>query len=413
MLLLLVLLGTTFCGGPFPNPLAASQSAVTNGRDDDGDPAVVALLRGGKAYCSGTVIAPRVVLTAAHCLSPVPPEAVFFGAHPINDGAILDVIAALKHPDYVSPVLGKDVGLVLLAAPAAPPPIPLFRAVFDVSFIGHKARLIGFGHTSAADNGLPRKRDGGATIARIEEGRFAVEPAPSLPCSGDSGGPVLLTIDGSEVLAGVVSEGDPGCVAQARATRIDVYLAAFIQSYLDAATESVATVGQRCFYAANCMSGVCYAPPDAHGFNYCSATCSGDRDCPIGMACASDDDGKACRHPFPSPGALGAPCENHADCAFGMCGRPTSDAPRVCSALCFPGVSNTCQESYFCGHNLDTENAYGCFAEPTGGCNIGNSRVPPGVLAPIALLLLLLLLFVRRISTPRDLLVAATEDTDS
>jgi hypothetical protein len=46
----------------------ASTRAVTAGTADDGDDAVVALLMDGFAYCTGTAIAPRVVVTAAHCI---------------------------------------------------------------------------------------------------------------------------------------------------------------------------------------------------------------------------------------------------------------------------------------------------------------------------------------------------------
>jgi len=55
------------CGAADSRATAEISRSITNGTMDDGDPAVVALLFSGQAYCTGTVIAGRWVLTAAHC----------------------------------------------------------------------------------------------------------------------------------------------------------------------------------------------------------------------------------------------------------------------------------------------------------------------------------------------------------
>src|SRR5713101_5621899 len=55
---------------------------VTHGTEDDGDPGVVALRRGGAVVCTGTLISARVVVTAGHCVVPRKPDSVVFGAAP-------------------------------------------------------------------------------------------------------------------------------------------------------------------------------------------------------------------------------------------------------------------------------------------------------------------------------------------
>src|SRR5262245_66543983 len=51
-----------------PAPPTAHQAPITNAADDDGDLGVAALLHGGTLVCTATLVTPRVLLTAAHCL---------------------------------------------------------------------------------------------------------------------------------------------------------------------------------------------------------------------------------------------------------------------------------------------------------------------------------------------------------
>lgn len=81
-------------------------------------------------FCTGTLIAPDLVLTAAHCVvnadgSPVPAGAITFRAGLLNGVALVEAAVAqtVVHPDYrpISPapmeVIQIDVALLLLATP--------------------------------------------------------------------------------------------------------------------------------------------------------------------------------------------------------------------------------------------------------------------------------------------------------
>src|SRR5262245_42153369 len=121
MRLLLVILWAA-CA-PAPQPL---RSAISHGTADSGDPAVAALSVYVSAcndppavFCSGTLVAPRALVTAAHCLDVAPAGAmvVFFGDDVRGPGEMHGVVAAYRHPDLDVAVLALDGDAV--AAPIA------------------------------------------------------------------------------------------------------------------------------------------------------------------------------------------------------------------------------------------------------------------------------------------------------
>ncbi len=210
--------------------VASAASPLVNATPDVADPFVVALLQDGFPYCTGTLVTADVVVTAAHCIDFAHPDAVFVGSHVGQDGYTIAVESDRRHPQYQQRTLEHDIAVLKLATSCSVTPAPILTRPLDDSFLGAHVRLVGFGKTapigSAAEAGEPTnraKREGTATLDAIDDTTFETRPSPSQPCSRDSGGPALVTVDGVEYLAGTVSYGDFGCAQYTRFSRIDRY----------------------------------------------------------------------------------------------------------------------------------------------------------------------------------------------
>jgi hypothetical protein len=201
-----------------PAQAAIGIGNIYNGEATRDFPAVVGIgLRnrdGSTAICSGTLIAPAVVLTAAHCLAfdPVAGIAAVFA-----DGVTRRDYAAaafLPHPQYrLARASVADVGIVLLET-AVPDvaPLPLGRRSPRP---GSAGTIVGYGQDNGGRAG--GKRVGTVRlrrcprVVRVRNGTVRLGKSlcwrpgsqGSDTCSGDSGGPLL--VDG--VVAGVTSGG--------------------------------------------------------------------------------------------------------------------------------------------------------------------------------------------------------------
>jgi secreted trypsin-like serine protease len=226
--------------------MGQSAQALRAGQIDENDAAIVAVntldvdcLRAGALACTGTLIAPDVVLTAAHCVGEYPPEAfgVLAGAladpgrGPLGaglDGSFFRVIGVRVHPLFDPATFAHDLALLRLDGAAPAPPLPRLEGLLDEALVGATARVVGFGF---ADEGpVGAKRQGTVELTAITERELVYKGAPSMTCSGDSGGPVLLTIAGVERLVGVTSRGDAACVDHGVAERVDGPSSAFFEA---------------------------------------------------------------------------------------------------------------------------------------------------------------------------------------
>lgn len=358
------------------NSVNASSEAVTNSSLATSDGAVVGLLAENYVYCTGVLIGPRAVLTAAHCIRAGRPEAIVLeesGQSP----RVLPVLGSWPHPRYGSEGPNFDVGMLLTADSGLAPWVTLPHEPNANIQEGTELRIVGYGQTEISDDSAPRRQQGTAIVTGTSAVTLSLGPFPSLACAGDSGGPVFATVAGGEALVGVVSHGDEACAARTEVVRPEAHFATFLEPLLADITRSGAVFGERCHDADNCASGLCLSPDDAPDFAYCSQPCRSAADCLPGTACEADGTGRrTCRLPLPSPGALGSRCASNLECQEGLCARPDRASPRMCSKLCFADDALTCASGSVCAPSAEDSRVRGCFPKPgapvrsTAGCAV-------------------------------------------
>lgn len=282
----LVVVAAASAAGPKPRGASGGSGAV--GGASLSDPAATASVIGGhnatiaqypslafiegvaatSGYaCTGTVVAPRVVLTAGHCVEDIESSSITEPTHiavatgisnlrKIPRDQISEVTQVLAYPNFNPTKLQGDAGLLILARPVAAPPIPLATtAEASLYEAGDELTIAGWGIDDRFTGHAPNQLQA-ATVPIQEASRCKqatrrfypfYDPTHQLctldvphfkvtSCHGDSGGPAIATrTDGTMVEVGVTSLGDGTCNPSSPAvfTRVD-QIQSWVQSWIDA-----------------------------------------------------------------------------------------------------------------------------------------------------------------------------------
>ncbi|WBB61230.1 trypsin-like serine protease [Streptomyces sp. WMMC500] len=199
-------------------------------------PFVIAMLREGGPRpqgqtCTAAVVAPRVIVTAAHCKDGAGTKTMLYGSDDLTQpgGTEIEVEHYFQHPNYQPPngwQTGWDVGIVVTKTDIPVPAGFEYPRVADsgdahLTQPGNSSLLLGYGRVSDGENEFGHMRkvedyplvDGSNTCGSFGtfNGRYMVcggyADGHDGICQGDSGGPML--VDG--VIVGVASWVRVGC----------------------------------------------------------------------------------------------------------------------------------------------------------------------------------------------------------
>jgi len=203
--------------------------------------AVVTIVGSRGNFCTGSVIAPKLVLTVAHCVQPgADYKIVDFGA----DGKpqLLNVRSVAIHPNFNMQAMQAhrataDVALLQLdiplkgksAVPVGSPNIPIQ--------VGSRFTIAGIGVTVRGEGKSGGTIRVAALVATGQPGTLQIRLVDPVTngvrdgigaCTGDSGGPVFEDRSNGAVLVGVISwstgpKGETGCGGLTGVTPLTLY----------------------------------------------------------------------------------------------------------------------------------------------------------------------------------------------
>jgi len=186
-------------------------------------PDTAALLFGGTQECTGTLVAPTVVITAGHCVSDGAPDQVLLGTNsllnPGGAGEVINVKAFFEYPNSWNTV---DAGILVLEkeSKVTPRAIASGWAKLDIANAA-SIELVGYGTTDrngtvSTDNLMEAQTtitdfncsaSSGCNTGAQPDGELGAGGMGVDTCPGDSGGPLYLLTPYGQFVAGITSRG--------------------------------------------------------------------------------------------------------------------------------------------------------------------------------------------------------------
>ena len=179
--------------------------------------------------CSGSLIAPDAVLTAAHCLTDKGTYSVQMGSNTLdgeNEDTFYEVAAIWKHPKYNKETLSNDVGLLKLTTSQNEVKPMALATKAELSAVRNTVKFEMFGWGENQDGNYAKYLgytklknltkvagdlfdvEGFNPISEIAAGRYIKRLGVFAGSGdGDSGGPLVASIHGVKKIVGITSWG--------------------------------------------------------------------------------------------------------------------------------------------------------------------------------------------------------------